>query len=351
MHRAHSFHSEYAQHLPNYNAKKLKLLQFSCKPRDTGLRGPVPARPTRDRIARGRAAPASPPPPPPGSPADAPDPPTVPGTLPLLEDLPKVDLARKFESHHRLLNECNSRVLMVRYLGKRTLLVREPDDVAAVLNRQADNFAKHPRQQRVKAWLGAGLATQADPRVHAAQREILAPAFRADYVRQLDGIMAAAAARLAAALLASTQRVAAAGPKITTGLRSPPSTLPPSTSTSTPPFPSPSPSSSPSTSTSTSTSTSMPPYLRLDFQELFKRHSLDVLGLASLDVDFRLLGRTEPSVGACEPVVENHQNRFRHRLRVGRGEGKGLEEMRPGTMSRKTGGGLEAGGWWTGKNT
>ncbi|GIM04210.1 hypothetical protein Vretimale_8830, partial [Volvox reticuliferus] len=191
MHHTHLAHSEYAQHFQKQNVLNIKLSHVPYKPRDTGLRGPVSARPTRERIARGQAAPAppSPPPPPPSSsppPPGAVAPPTVPGTLPLLEDLLKVDLARKFESHHRLLNKCNTRVLVVRYLRKRTLLVREPDDVATVLSRQADHFTKHPRQQRVKAWLGAGVATQADPRVHAVQREILAPAFRADYVRQLD---------------------------------------------------------------------------------------------------------------------------------------------------------------------
>ncbi|EFJ44608.1 hypothetical protein VOLCADRAFT_95263 [Volvox carteri f. nagariensis] len=147
------------------------------------------------------------------------------------------------------------RVLMVRYLGKQVLLVREPDDVAAVLSRRADRFTKHPRQQRVKAWLGAGLATQADPLAHAAQRETLAPAFRADYVRQLDSVMAAAAARLAETLL--TGAVATSQPQ----------------------------------------QPQQP--LRLDFQNLFKRHSLDVLGLASLQVDLGLLGR-----GVEQPEVD-----------------------------------------------
>lgn len=45
----------------------------------------------------------------------------------------------------------------VRYLGKTVLLVREPDDVAAVLLRRADSFVKHPRQKRVALWLGGGL--------------------------------------------------------------------------------------------------------------------------------------------------------------------------------------------------
>ncbi len=45
----------------------------------------------------------------------------------------------------------------VRYLGKTVLLVREPEDVAAVLLRRADSFVKHPRQKRVALWLGGGL--------------------------------------------------------------------------------------------------------------------------------------------------------------------------------------------------
>eukprot|EP00198_Chlamydomonas_reinhardtii_P004880 XP_001694216.1 cytochrome P450 [Chlamydomonas reinhardtii] len=60
-------------------------------------------------------------------------------------------------SHHQLLNEAGQRLLLVRYLGKRKLLLREPDDVAAVLARPGeDAFRKHPRQQRVSAFLGAG---------------------------------------------------------------------------------------------------------------------------------------------------------------------------------------------------
>ena len=47
----------------------------------------------------------------------------------------------------------------VRYLGKRKLLLREPDDVAAVLARPGeDAFRKHPRQQRVSAFLGGEVA-------------------------------------------------------------------------------------------------------------------------------------------------------------------------------------------------
>lgn len=45
-----------------------------------------------------------------------------------------------------------------------------------------------------------GLGTQQDPAAHAAQREVLSPAFRPDYVRGQARMLAACAARLAGLL-------------------------------------------------------------------------------------------------------------------------------------------------------
>ncbi|KAG2489146.1 hypothetical protein HYH03_012372 [Edaphochlamys debaryana] len=181
-------------------------------------------------------------------------PPTLPGSLPLLGDLLKLDLRRKYASHHQLLNAAGSRVLMVRYLGKSVVLVREPGDVAAALQRQAEGLRKHPRLKRVHAWMGEGLGTQLDVSRHAAQRELLNPAFRPDYLR---GLVGAFARNTQEGLPEAVRRAQASTPPAP----SPPAPAPPG----------------------------CPP--AVDVQELLRRHSMDVAGAATLGLRLGCLER------------------------------------------------------------
>ncbi len=55
------------------------------------------------------------------------------------------------------------------------------------------------------------VGTQADPGLHQQQRDLLSPAFRPDAVRQMAGLLAAGAERLAGVVEEQVKGVVAAG--------------------------------------------------------------------------------------------------------------------------------------------
>jgi cytochrome P450 len=97
-------------------------------------------------------------------------------------------------------------------------------------------FAKSSRVNQSREWLGGGLFSQLDNEKHAAMRQTLNPAFRKEYLQQLDSFFVASAQKLAKILAAAAVAEQA-----------------------------------------------------VDVNQLFKRMTLDSIGLTNLQYDFRSL--------------------------------------------------------------
>eukprot|EP00775_Hariotina_reticulata_P008468 gene8468-biopygen10333 len=81
---------------------------------------------------------------------------------------------------------------------------RHPDDIQQILSRDGSAFKKSSRVSQSHEWLGEGLFSQIDYFKHAAMRQTLNPAFRMDYLKQLDSVFVATAGQLAELLTAVT---------------------------------------------------------------------------------------------------------------------------------------------------
>lgn len=75
-------------------------------------------------------------------------------------------------------------------------LFRHPDDIHQILT-QDNIFRKNQRVSQSKEWLGTGLFSILDHDQHAAMRQTLNPAFRMEYLKQLDTFFLASAIHLA----------------------------------------------------------------------------------------------------------------------------------------------------------
>lgn len=83
--------------------------------------------------------------------------------------------------------------------GVRSRCFRRPDDIQQIVTKD-DVFRKSQRVAQSKEWLGDGLFSQLDYNKHAAMRETLNPAFRMEYLKQLDTFFLASASQLAVVL-------------------------------------------------------------------------------------------------------------------------------------------------------
>eukprot|EP00878_Enallax_costatus_P033291 GHUV01036703.1.p1 GENE.GHUV01036703.1~~GHUV01036703.1.p1 ORF type:complete len:344 (+),score=98.37 GHUV01036703.1:129-1160(+) len=96
------------------------------------------------------------------------------------------------------LGRCPTSKLLLRCLHP-VLLFRHPDDLQQILTK--DNlFRKSQRVAQSQEWLGTGLFSQLDYNKHAAMRQTLNPAFRMEYLKQLDMFFLVSASQLADAL-------------------------------------------------------------------------------------------------------------------------------------------------------
>lgn len=85
--------------------------------------------------------------------------------------------------------------------GKSLYSFRAPAEIAAVL-RNPDLFRKSDRIKRVKRFFGeSGLPIQHDAAKHKAQKELLSPSFRPEYIRSLIPVFAAKSAEMVDLLL------------------------------------------------------------------------------------------------------------------------------------------------------
>eukprot|EP00878_Enallax_costatus_P028159 GHUV01030377.1.p2 GENE.GHUV01030377.1~~GHUV01030377.1.p2 ORF type:complete len:125 (+),score=33.73 GHUV01030377.1:588-962(+) len=76
-----------------------------------------------------------------------------------------------------------SRCLSMTLLGQEVICLRHPDDVAAFKN--GEIWVKPKNWQKLSRWIGDSLVTERDAARHAQAREILAPAFKAQSVKDL----------------------------------------------------------------------------------------------------------------------------------------------------------------------
>eukprot|EP00883_Tetradesmus_obliquus_P006402 jgi/Sobl393_1/16889/SZX74110.1 len=97
--------------------------------------------------------------------------------------------------------ETGVRCLDLEVFGSHAVHTRHPEDVGSVL-RNSTTWSKAPLTfKRLDRWLGEGLITELDASRHAAARDVLAPAFRAQSVKDLVPLFADVAQTLAALLL------------------------------------------------------------------------------------------------------------------------------------------------------
>ncbi|WIA17418.1 hypothetical protein OEZ85_014271 [Tetradesmus obliquus] len=127
--------------------------------------------------------------------------PAVRGGLPYIGVLHRTPVNQLFSFVEREFAETGVRCLDLQVFGRHAVYTRHPEDIGSVL-RNPSKWTKAPlMMKRLDRWLGEGLVSELDPARHAAARDVLAPAFRAQSVKDLVPLFADVGQQLAAALL------------------------------------------------------------------------------------------------------------------------------------------------------
>ncbi|WIA37607.1 hypothetical protein OEZ86_014509 [Tetradesmus obliquus] len=127
--------------------------------------------------------------------------PAVRGGLPYIGVLHRTPVNQLFSFVEREFAETGVRCLDLQVFGRHAVYTRHPEDISSVL-RNPSKWTKAPlMMKRLDRWLGEGLVSELDPARHAAARDVLAPAFRAQSVKDLVPLFADVGQQLAAALL------------------------------------------------------------------------------------------------------------------------------------------------------
>ena len=131
---------------------------------------------------------------------------------------------------------------------------RNPETIFRMLQKDEVLFTKSSRVEQAQEWLGGGLFSQLDNQKHAAMRQTLNPAFRKEYLQQLDSFFVSSAMKVANVLAGA----AGAGEAV-------------------------------------------------DLNQLFKRMTLDSIGLTNLQYDFHSLDLWEAKQQQQQGKGEEHQ--------------------------------------------
>uniref|UniRef100_A0A383VRC8 Cytochrome P450 n=1 Tax=Tetradesmus obliquus TaxID=3088 RepID=A0A383VRC8_TETOB len=127
--------------------------------------------------------------------------PAVRGGLPYIGVLHRTPVNQLFSFVEREFAETGVRCLDLQVFGRHAVYTRHPEDIGSVLHNPS-KWTKAPlMMKRLDRWLGEGLVSELDPARHAAARDVLAPAFRAQSVKDLVPLFADVGQQLAAALL------------------------------------------------------------------------------------------------------------------------------------------------------
>ncbi|GBF87312.1 cytochrome P450 [Raphidocelis subcapitata] len=151
-------------------------------PRDGAAYRRAAPRPQPRRRCAARAAAAPPPPQQPPQPRP-PAPQQAPG-LPFLGSFSFFNLPQRYALWAQLMRERGIDAMQIELLGRKAYVIRSPESVGRII-RQTDKFPKSKTEglSRLEEWLGDGLVTQASPELHAAMRDVLAPAFKAASIK------------------------------------------------------------------------------------------------------------------------------------------------------------------------
>ncbi|GBF94619.1 cytochrome P450 [Raphidocelis subcapitata] len=147
------------------------------------------------------APPARPTPAPPAPPQGGRPVPRLPGQLPHLGLFGKVELGKMFEYISNEERRLGLRMVEVEVMGLKSVRLRHPEDIAQVVMKQHEKFAKGEMKGCVSEWLANGLATNRDPAHHAAVKEVMMPGFKPDAIRSYCHMFSDVADALARVLL------------------------------------------------------------------------------------------------------------------------------------------------------